>query len=182
MALVVNNDPFSVSANSYVSLAEMLEYVTTRVPDSTVSTAWTALTSDQKSMYLVNATRSIDNSCDWVGTKYSRDQKLDWPRYDVWVDSYMLDVTIVPQSVKDATCEMAIWSMVNNGLVAVGQNAAFDSIKVGPINIDFSEQVGGSSEKYFPDIVAMLLRDLGTMSNPQLPGAKQLKVARTYRA
>jgi hypothetical protein len=133
-------------------------------------------------MYVVNATRSVDASCDWIGYKYSRDQKMDWPRYDVWVDTFMLDVTIVPAAVKEATCEMAIWSMSNNGLVAVGQNAAFDSIKVGPINIDFSEAVGGSSDKYFPDIVAMLLRDLGSMSNPPLPGARQMKVARTYRA
>ena len=182
MALVVVSDPLNPSANSYVSLAEMLDYVTTRVPDSSVLTAWTALTADQKAMYVVNATRSIDSSCEWFGLKYSRDQRMDWPRYDVWVDSFMLDVTIVPQAVKEATCEMAIWTMSNNGLVAVGQNAAFNSIKVGPINIDFNESVGGSADKYFPDIVAMLLRDLGVMSNPSLPGSRQMKVARTYRA
>lgn len=182
MALVVDNDPFSTSANSYVDLAEMLEYVSTRVPDQAVTTAWTALTTDQQSMYVVNATRSLDSSCEWLGELYYREQKLDWPRTGVWVDGWLQPETEVPHQVKEATCEMAIWSMSNNGLVAVGQNASFDSIKVGPINIDFNERVGGSADKYFPDIVAMLLRDFGTMTNPDLPGANKLKVARLIRA
>lgn len=181
MALVVDNDPFSSSANSYVSLAEMLTYVTERVPDAAVLTAWNALSTPQKSMYVVNATRSIDSISEWIGSKYSRDQKLDWPRYDAWVDGYMLDVTIVPDAVKEATYEMAIWSMQNAGLVAVSQNYGFDSIKVGPINIDFNESAGGSKDQYFPDVVAMILEDLASVSNPQVPGSRTIKMAKLFR-
>lgn len=182
MALVVDNDPFSTSANSYVSSAEMLDYVSTRVPDSAVLTAWNALTTDQQSMYVVNATRSIDQLCEWSGERYFREQKLDWPRTGVWVDGWLQPETEVPMKVKEATFEMAIWAMSNNGLVAVGQNASFDSIKVGPINIDFNERVGGTADKYFPDIVPILLSDLGQMQNPNLSGANKIKVARLIRA
>lgn len=182
MALVIDSDPFSVSANSYVSLAEILTYITDRVPDEAVLTAWSLLTTAQKSTYLVNATRMLDSSCQWLGAKYSRDQKLDWPRVDVYVETYSLDVTIVPEAIKDATCEMAIWSMQHNGLIAEGQNAEFKQIKVGPINVEFNSNVSGSKDKYFPDVVAMILAEYGTMVNPDLPGAKHLKTVKLYRA
>lgn len=182
MALVVVTDPFSQSANSYVSVAEVTDYVTTRVPDSSVAAAWSALTADQKAMYVVNATRSVDAACDWKGYPYYKDQKLKWPRCEVIVDTWLLLSTVVPSSVKEATCEMALWAMTNGGQISVGQNAAFDSIKVGPINIDFNEQVGGSADKYYPDIVAILLRELGTMVNPDLPESGRIKTAKLHRA
>lgn len=182
MTITVVSDPLNPSANSYVSLAEMLAYVTDRVPNTAVSTAWTALSSNAKATYLVNATRSLDYSVQWIGDRYSRDQKMDWPRVNAYVDGFYLDNTTVPAAIKDAACEMAVWSMQNNGVVSIQQNQAFDSIKVGPINIDFNEQVGGTSEKYFPDVVAALLSEYGQMNNPNLPGAKQIRQVRLHRA
>ena len=182
MALVVDNTPLSPTCNSYASVAVMDTYVTDRVPDPAVKVAWDALTDPLQAMYLVNATRALDSVCDWIGYRYSRDQKLDWPRYDAWIEGYLLDVVTFPQAVIDAACEMAIWSMQNAGLVSVSQNASFDSIKVGPIAIDFNEGVGGVSEKYFPDIIAMILRDYAGFSNPQLPNSQQLKTVKLIRA
>ena len=182
MALVVDSDPLSATCNSYVSVQVMDDYVADRVPDPAVKVAWDALTDPQQAMYLVNATRSIDSYASWIGRKYTREQSLDWPRYDAWVDGYMLEVSIVPPAVIEATCEMVVWMMQNAGVVAVQQNAAFDSIKVGPIALDFNEGAGGSKEKYFPDIVAVILGDLGTMSNPTLPSSTSVRVVRISRA
>lgn len=182
MALVVDNTPLSVTCNSYASVQEMDDYVTDRVPDPAVKTAWDALTDPQQAMYLVNATRSLDSYAEWIGRKYSREQKLDWPRYDAWVDGYLLEVTTFPSSVVEATCEMAIWAMQNAGVVAVQQNAAFNSIRVGPIAIDFNEGVGGSKDKYFPDIVAAILEDYATLANPALPSSTSVRVVRISRA
>jgi hypothetical protein len=183
MALVVDNVPMSPTCNSYASLAEMLAYVTERVPDPAVLAAWTSLTEAQKSMYLVNATRSIDSFADWVGDRYYSQQRLDWPRYNTWIDGrYWLETAIFPSQVIEATCEMAIWMMQQNGVVAQAQNLAYDSIKLGPITIDFNETAGGTLNKYFPDVIAIILKDLAVLNNPDLPSANRLKVATLHRA
>ena len=182
MAITINSTPLDPLCNSYVSLAEMLAYVTDRKPDPAVRTAWVALSDDLKATYLANATRSLDYSCEWIGDRYSRDQKLDWPRSNAYYDGFLLDNTTFPQAVKDATCEMACWSMENNGVISISQNAGYDSIKVGPINIDFNENVGGSANKYFPDEVAYLLADYGVMRNPDLPGANRIRTTHLQRA
>lgn len=183
MPLVLNNDPLAAGCNTYVSASEMATYVEDRCPDPEVGAAWRLLSNELKATYLVNATRSIDMIMDWsIGTKYSRDQNLDWPRYNAWVEGYLLDSTTFPEPVKDATCEMAIWAMQNNGLVAVSQDAAYDSIKVGPLTIDFNQDVQGPLNKYYPDIIAYLLKDYGSVGNPMIPGANMAKNVTLRRA
>lgn len=181
MALVVNTSPFDLACNSYASLAGMQEYVETRVPNAALSAAWTALTSEKKSMYLVNATRSIDSYAEWIGDRYSRDQRLDWPRVNAYRDGFLIDQTSFPIEVVEATYEMALWSMANSGEIFVDQSSAYDAIKVGPITIDFNQAILGSAKQYFPDILASLLEDLGSVRNPNLPGQATLKVARLER-
>lgn len=183
MPLVLVNEPLSSTCNTYVSAAEMSAYVEDRVPDSAVGAAWRQLSAELKATYLVNATRLIDSIMDWsIGSKYSRDQRLDWPRYDAWVEGWLLESTTFPTPVKEATCEMAVWSMQNNGLVAVSQDAAYDSIKVGTLTIDFNQDVQGPLNKYYPDIIAYLLKDYGSVSNPQIPGANMAKNVTLRRA
>lgn len=182
MALVVNNEPLDPSANSYVSLAEMVAYLTDRVVNQAYLTAWTRLSADQQARYLVNATRFLDSAVSWIGDRYYRDQQLDWPRLNAYYDGFLLHTTEFPTRVKEACCEMAMWQMENNGAISTGENAQFDKIKVGPIEIDFNEQVGGTPQKYFPDVVAMLLAGYGTVENPDLPGDKRLKQVRLQRA
>lgn len=182
MTITVVTSPFSTGCNSYVSIADMLTYVTDRVANPAVLTAWEALSDELQATYLVNATRSLDMMVEWIGDRYSRDQKLDWPRVNAYVDGFLLDQISFPQRVVEATCEMAIWAMENAGIISVTQNATYDSIKVGPIAIDFNEQVSSASEKYFPDIIAYLLSEYGEIANPNLPNSNRMRVARLQRA
>jgi len=183
MTLSVDSTPLSPTCNSYVGSAEMETYVAERVTDATAKATWLALTSALKAAYLVNATRAIDTVADFIGYQYSRDQKLKWPRYDAWVEGYLLDVTTFPHQVRDATAEMALWIASNGGAMFVQQaGAAFDAIKVGPINIDFNEYGNGPQFKYFPDIVAYLLRDIADVTNPPIPGSAMVKTVRLIRA
>lgn len=183
MTITVDAVPLSPTCNSYVTVAEADAYVTDRITDAPTKTAWSALSADAKATAVVNATRAVDNFADFIGSKYSRDQNLKWPRYNAWVDGYYLDPDKVPLAIKEATIEMAAWTTVNKGQIAVEQaGAAYDSIKVGPINIDFNESNNGPQYKYFPDIVAYILTDYGTVNNPQLPASNQVKTVRLIRA
>lgn len=182
MSLTVVTDPFDPNCNSYVSVADMDSYVSDRVVDSSVKTAWDALTDAHQATYLVNATRTLDSLVQWIGDRYSRDQRLDWPRVNAYYDGFLLDQISFPIRVKEATCEMAIWAMQNNGVVSVIQQSAYDSIKVGPITVDFNEGSGISTNQYFPDNVALLLDGFGTVQNPNLPGQHVMKTVRLERA
>ena len=182
MALVIDTEPFSPTCNSYASLVGMADYVATRVPNEATATAWDDLDDTKKSMYLVNASRSIDSYVEWIGDKYSRDQRLDWPRVNAYVDSFIIDQISFPIEVVEATYEMALWMMINSGEVYIDQSSSYDSIRVGPITIDFNQQALGSARQYFPDVVSALLKDLGSIQNPDLPGQSMLKIGRLQRA
>lgn len=182
MAITINSTPGSPSANSYVSTSEMASYVSDRVVDTAAKAAWNALAADLQATYLVNATRQLDNMAEWVGLKYSADQALSWPRSDAWIDGYLLSSTIVPTSVKEATCEMALWLLGNSGEISQSQNAEFDSLKVGSIEINFNERVAGSKNRYFPDIVAYILSGYAVLQDPNVPSANRLRTVRLIRA
>lgn len=181
MTLAVDSSPLSPTCNSYVSLAGMVTYVANQAT-SEVNDAWTDLEAQQKAMYLVNATRTLDGLVEWIGDQYSSTQKLKWPRSNAQVEGYTLDSTTFPQKVVDATCEMAIWLMQSDGAVAVKQPDAYSEIAVGPIRINYNPQMASSANQYYPDVLAILLADLGQIHQPNLPGSNSLKLARLQRA
>lgn len=160
----------------------MDDYVTVRVYDPAVKVAWDALSDGLQATYIVNATRFINEAVDWIGHKYSRDQLLKWPRYDAYVDGYLLDVTSIPPKLKEAVAEMLLFTLANDGNISVREQESLDSIKVGPINVRFNDKTGQPANRYFPDIVGYLLKDLGTLNNPNLPGANIIKTVRLIRA
>lgn len=180
MPLVVNSTPLSPSNNSYSSVAGANTYVADRV-DSTRAAAWDLLDDSQKGQYLVNASRALDSMCEWIGDRYSRDQGLKWPRVNAFVDGYLVDSITFPLPVVEAAIEMALWYMDNSGGVSTRSNAEFDSIKVGPINIDFNEGSGQQLDEYFPAIVATILKDYGGINNPNVPSTGMIKQARLVR-
>jgi hypothetical protein len=182
MTLSVNSNPLDTSCNSYVSLAEADTYTADIVMQPSRQDTWDNLDDDVKARYVVNATRLLDNLAQWVGDKYSRDQRLKWPRINACIDGFLLDSTIVPEQVKWATIEMALWLMDNDGLTQVKTNYELDKVSVGSIRIDFNEDGGGSKDQYVPDHVVTLLRDFGQIMNPGTPGSNMAKNIRLERA
>lgn len=182
MALVVNSTPLSPANNSYASLADAAEYVVTRIIDTTIAATWDDLDDEVKGAHLVNASRSLDSYCQWIGDRYSRDQGLKWPRVNAYVDGYLVDQITFPKPVVEATIEMALWLMTNSGAVGVSSNSQYDSIKVGPIAIDFNEDAGIPTTSYFPDIVSMLLKDYGGILPPDLPSNNMMRQASLVRS
>lgn len=181
MALVLDSTPLSPTQNTYVSAAEMEEYVQDRVVDADVQTSWAVLSANQKATYLVNASRALDTGVSWIGDQYSRDQLLKWPRVNGWIEGFLLDVTTVPERIKEATCEMALWSLSNGGAVSVSNQESFERIWVGPIKLNMNVADGQPAVTYFPDIVAQILRDYGSLNAPEQPGGAQMKTVRLSR-
>jgi hypothetical protein len=159
----------------------MVTYLANQAPVE-IYDAWDSLEAQQRAMYLVNAARTLDGLVEWIGVTYDSNQKMKWPRRDAYVDGHLLDSTTVPQKVVDAQCEMAIWLMQSSGAVSVQQSDAYSAISVGPIRIHYNQQMASSPDQYYPDVVAILLADYGQINQPNLPGARSLKIARLQRA
>lgn len=114
MALTIVATAGSASANSFVELAEAESYMESRLNGD----SWTAASLDTKNRALVEATRELSPKA-WVGTQASSAQALAWPRWyaenpDAGLGACYYDSTIIPQRVKDATCELA-FQFVNAG-------------------------------------------------------------------
>jgi hypothetical protein len=180
--LVLDDTPLAATNNSYASVVTADDYVATRVVAASTVSAWEALDEEVKVAYLVNASRALDSFCEWIGDRYSRDQGLKWPRINAFVDGYLVDQITFPRPVVEATVEMALWYMLNSSATVVSTNTEFDSIKVGPITVDFNDQSGTPVSEYFPDQIAILLKDYGGVVQPNVPSGNMLKQVRLVRA
>lgn len=109
MAVVIVATVGSATANSFVTSAEATTYHEGRLNSS----AWSAAVADDQNRALVEATREL-NLLAYSSLKTNSTQALQWPRWfapnrDPSADSqWYYDSTIVPQRVKDATCELAL--------------------------------------------------------------------------
>jgi hypothetical protein len=181
MALTVVSDPLDPACNSYADPEEMLAYVTEQTNEVTAE-LWSDLSEEQQATYLVNATRSLDSLVQWIGDRYSGDQRLKWPRYNAFVDGFELEITTFPRAVVEATCEMALWLMSNEGASSTVETPAYDSIRVGPISIRMRDNAGLPAQKVVPDVVALILADYGQISGISQPGSGSAHTVRIERA
>lgn len=116
MPLTIVATPGASNANSFVTIAEADAYADGRLNAS----AWDSATADYRARALAEATRDI-SALRWQGSTATSTQALAWPR--AWVqdpdapydeESITLDdivyyaSDIIPQRVKDATCELAV--------------------------------------------------------------------------
>lgn len=113
MPVTIDATAGSASANSFITLAEAASYLEARLN----TTTWDAATTDTQSRALVEATREISNK-EFIGQRATSTQSLAWPRWNATnPDSptgYYYDSAIVPDRVKNATCELA-FQFVNAG-------------------------------------------------------------------
>jgi hypothetical protein len=107
MAITVDATVGGAAANSFASLDEFGAYVDGRLN----SAAFTDANPNTQNQALVEATRTLSH-LGWKGERVTGTQALAWPRQ--WAldpDSPIADyyaTTVVPQRVKDATCELAL--------------------------------------------------------------------------
>jgi len=118
------------SANTYVTLAQADAYFDERLD----STDWTGATDNNKGKALVQAARRLDQ-IRWVSIKADADQKLQWPRSAaVDEDGNTVDSDEIPQCIKDAQCEMALF-MLDSDLLSDSGLEAFEQVEIGPIKV-----------------------------------------------
>jgi len=147
------------SSNSYVSQSEATTYFSSRLYTSD----WTGASSSTKDSALITATQRIDQEF-FEGTRVTSTQALKWPRLNVEIPNEHLTYsypayfssTVIPQKVKDAVCEFALFLLATDALKPTGLEN-FKELTVGPIKLVMNQPVLAGR---LPDQVLRLLRGL----------------------
>lgn len=138
MAISIVETVGSASANSFVSAAEFASYAESRIDSS----AYDDATTDAQNRALAEATRDL-SARNWQGRRTDNTQALSWPREwvtnpdDANYDYY--DSNVIPQRVKDATCELAL-QYLRAGTSDISELDATIGVKrekVGPLETEY---------------------------------------------
>ena len=169
MAVTIVATAGSASANSYALLTEAETFMEARLNAS----LWTAATDDSKNRALVEATRELTNLT-YKGDRADTTQALAWPRSFVYnpdspVQDYY-DNTIVPQRIKDATCELA-FQFIKAGtsdLAALDPTVGIVSKTVDVLSTTYDVNRRPSGLRRFPS-VWRYVKDLLLSTGPMVP-------------
>ena len=177
MALVLDATPGGAAANSYATRAEADSYHEGHY----YSSAWTALTTTQKDIALVMATRLLDEHVEWHGTKTTRGQALRWPRIGVrerdsmglYPDpyyGYTLNSSTIPLFLKQATAELGR-HLASEDRTTDADLLEFSQISVGSLSLvkDQTRQ-----QQVIPDSVRAMVKPYGAVSGSGLFGTLRL--------
>lgn len=111
--LIVEDGTGKVNANTYAALEYADAY-----HRSLGRTSWEELDEDTRRSRLVIATRYIDGSYPWKGTRRYRDQRLAFPRVDI-MDADKFPVEGIPENLIMAVCEAAFLAVTDESLFLV---------------------------------------------------------------
>jgi len=112
MALIVEDGTGLDDAESYVSVAEIKSYWSVRGDPSAISGATDAVLEEKAR----EATAYLDGiySGRYAGYKKTKEQSLQWPRYDAYESGWLISGDIIPQRLKSACCELIFRAMSAN--------------------------------------------------------------------
>lgn len=167
--LVVEDGTGLTNANSYVTIAESIDFLSLNVNSAAY---WEDLDDEIKIQVLIMASSYLDQYVDWYGNKTVETSGLRWPRENVKdLDGILIADNIVPTQVKRATCDFAI-SLSKEDRFAESETLGISEMKVDVIELKFDK----TDVKYpFPSTVSGWLRGLGRISF----GSRSVKVVRS---
>lgn len=148
MALVVEDGTGLTNAESFISVANADARHT-----ALGNTAWTGADA-VKEAALRKATNYMEGAYRqaWKGTKWTRTQALSWPRFNAYVDGWLIDGNIVPAEVANACADLALKALSEE--LAPDLERAVIREKIGPIETEYSASLPQS--KRFRAIDMML--------------------------
>lgn len=146
----------STTANSYATILEADAYFLNRYHVS----FWGTLSAADKEKLLVTATSLLDWYVKWVGTKYSDEQALAWPRTGVYTElGVEIPITTVPIRVKTALFELIVASFEEDRTSESGLEG-ISLLKISSLQIQTMDKFNNPPRKVIPSAVWNILGDL----------------------
>lgn len=157
LTLTVEDGTGLTAANTFVSRAEADAYFEAHLYGS----IWDAAADATKDKALVHATRYLDSAARWEGHRATEQQALGWPRWEAYLDGCELRYDIVPEAVKNATCELA-QLLIGADLTAEQQQDQIKKLNLGQgaLEIEFRDS---ARNRRMPIAIQELLQGLGTL-------------------
>ena len=153
MALIIEDGTGKATSQSYASEAELASYAAAR--GVTVTGTDTQL--------LIKAMDYVEQQT-FKGTKNTDEQALQWPRYNVYIDTYCIESGSIPQLLKEAQMELAL--SIDGGLNPLtSEGRATKREKVDVIEVEYMD--GARNVDYptaFWNKIAKLLANGGGVS------------------
>jgi|TARA_R100001443_G_scaffold25784_3_gene38828 hypothetical protein len=149
MAVTIDATAGGADANSYMTLSEADTFVEAMISSSDVS-KWTTGNDDSRNRALTAAAQRLDRER-FLGARATDTQALQWPRTgvrkpDTYVntyatgfpfrisDDYFTD-TEIPDQVKRAQIEMAVYLKNNVDGISLGGLEDFKNVKIGSLDV-----------------------------------------------
>ena len=156
MAVSIDATAGGASANSYITLTEANTFVEAMISSSDVS-KWTTGEDDSRNRALAAAAQRLDRER-FLGARATDTQALQWPRTgvrkpDTYVNTYATGFPFrisddyftdeeVPDQVKRAQIEMAVYLKNNVDGISLGGLEDFKNVKIG--NLDVTPDKAGA--------------------------------------
>lgn len=103
MALIVEDGSGKTDSNSYATVAELDSYASLR------GITLTAADDSAKEVLLIKAMDYLESlQGSYKGIKSNQYQFLQWPRYNVWIDSYYISSDSIPKDMINAQLIAAV--------------------------------------------------------------------------
>lgn len=141
--IIVEDGTIVAGANSYITEAELADYATAR---------GLTITPGDEEMYIIESTDYLE-TLKFIGTKMTRDQSLQWPRYNVAIDGWSYLPTDIPPQLKNAQLVIALSISQGNSPIA-NIEAAVKRVKADVVEIEFAD--GAVVNTFVPAISAAL--------------------------
>jgi hypothetical protein len=126
VSIIIENGTVVDDANSYVTEQELIDYAEIR--------GVTIDAGDAESL-LIRAMDYIE-SLDYIGYKHIDIQPLQWPRDEVYIDTYYINRETIPQELKNGQMATAIAIQEDNGpLQTVPRNIKRE--KAGVVEVEY---------------------------------------------
>lgn len=172
LSMIVETGVGRPDANTYVSLEQAKAYF---IGKRLHSSAWNAARSADKETALRQASMLLDAEFKWSGRPLNPNQGLGWPRLGATDKHDQPRDRQVPNEIKNATCELALYLLDADRLQA-RQGVGMKRVRVDVIEIEYSEK-GGSSPETYPSYVARMVNGLGEA----IRGRKTMQTVRLRR-
>ncbi|WP_312435402.1 DnaT-like ssDNA-binding protein [Janthinobacterium sp.] len=144
--LVIETGAGLADAESYASVAAADARCT-----SLGLTAWAALAETDKEIALRKAVLFMATyRTRWAGLRVYQRQALDWPRYNVVVDGFIVPSTTVPLDVVNACIDLAVRAGSGEDLLPdldTGSNA-IKKDKTGPLETEYFQNTTDARERF----------------------------------
>lgn len=169
MALTLDATVGGANSNAYLTAAEGDSYHEGRL----FATDWTGATTGDKEAAIVWATRILDYSFDWTGSKYTIEQALRWPRYSALDrDGQLFDSNEIPAELKQAVAELAR-SLITGDRAAESGTEGLSKLKVDVIELEFDKLDRVAT---VPDEIYQMISHLGRLQSTASSGGQAVAV------